>query len=755
MSETAFDKANIYRIRGWQGTLPLPPRKKSPPPAGWTGHGAPYPSGADMQAWVDDPDTPKGNLALRMPPDVLGIDVDAYGDKPGKQTLADREAEWGDLPPTAVSTSREDGISGIRLYRIPTGLRWPGQVGPGIETVHSGHRYAVVWPSIHPEGRQYQWLTPTGSVAAVPPKVEQLAALPDAWVVGLTHGVVEGERERVESADDATVRAFLDQAPQDKPCQYVFRVLMETIHALDTMDGRHDAANNGIIRLVRAADQGHNGVPPALHRLRTQFEHVATDRTPHELTAEFNRGLAGAVAKVTANATPEVDRRCCGTLQTPTAAPATTPQDEPPLQDEPPEEDDPAPTEDVFWDARHVLRHVHDFARARRCSPWAVLGVVLARVATATPPNVVLPALVGTYASLNTYVALVGPSGAGKDAAAAAAEDAIEVGHCETIGVGSGEGIAHQFVTYEKPTKDEPGGLKQYREAVLFNVAEVDTIAALTRRQASTILPELRKAWNGAALGFAYVDKEKRLKLHAHRYRLCLTVGVQPERAGGLLNDTDGGTPQRFLWMPATDPDAPDIAPDQPEPWSADRFRLPNWHSGTILRVCQTARNTIDAARLARIRGGEDEALNGHALLCRLKVAALLGILDGRSEITEQDWYLAGGIAAKSERTRHGLVETLRRVKRETNRARGNDEAERTLIVTERVEDDATKRVARRIISKLTRAGWITRSDLRNGIAARDRNHFDPAVDRLTEAGQLDTEGTGRGVRYRLTGEAT
>ena len=106
-----------------------------------------------------------------------------------------------------------------------------------------------------------------------------------------------------------------------------------------------------------------------------------------------------------------------------------------------------------LWTARPILAHVRDFARARRVSPWAVLGVVLARVCTATPPFVVLPPLIGARCQLNTFVGLVGPSGSGKDAAARAAEDAVPVGPIDTAGVGSGEGIAHQFVTYKRPNQ--------------------------------------------------------------------------------------------------------------------------------------------------------------------------------------------------------------------------------------------------------------------------------------------------------------
>ena len=83
----------------------------------------------------------------------------------------------------------------------------------------------------------------------------------------------------------------------------------------------------------------------------------------------------------------------------------------------------------------------------------------------------------------------------------------------------------------------------------------------------------------------------------------------------------------------------------------------PQW-SATSSRSVDLAATTIDTARVARARGDGD-ALDGHALLCRLKVAAVLGILEGRGEVNEEDWSLAGVIAAKSERTRVGVVETL------------------------------------------------------------------------------------------------
>ena len=66
-------------------------------------------------------------------------------------------------------------------------------------------------------------------------------------------------------------------------------------------------------------------------------------------------------------------------------------------------------------------------------------------------------------------------------------------------------------------------------------------------------------------LGFTNAQKTTRTMVQAHTYRACLVVGVQELRRGSLLADAGGGTPQRFLWLPAFDPNAPDTPPPCPE----------------------------------------------------------------------------------------------------------------------------------------------------------------------------------------------
>ena len=60
----------------------------------------------------------------------------------------------------------------------------------------------------------------------------------------------------------------------------------------------------------------------------------------------------------------------------------------------------------------------------------------------------------------------------------------------------------------------------------------------------------------------------------AGSYRACLTVGVQPLRSHTLLGASDGGLPQRFVWLPTSDPDAPDEPPADPGKWKIGR---PSW----------------------------------------------------------------------------------------------------------------------------------------------------------------------------------
>lgn len=424
-----------------------------------------------------------------------------------------------------------------------------------------------------------------------------------------------------------------------------------------------------------------------------------------------------------------------------------------PVQEAPPPlwparpDDWPQADANAFWAARRTLAHIHAFARSRMCSPFSVAAVVLARVITCVPPFVVLPSVVGSEASLNLFIALTGPSGSGKGASESCAADAVITPPITRATVGSGEGIAHLYAHRDK------GDVVRDRDAVLFTVPEVDNLVALGNRQGATLLPQLRSAWSGETLGFSYADKTKALPVNAHTYRLSLVLGVQPGRAAPLLDDTDGGTPQRFLWVPTTDPDAPDHTPAAPPAidWTWTRHRWPTDRFGRhALAIPTVAENAIREVRRNQLRG-EGDPLDGHAMLARLKLSAALGMLEERDHVDEEDWQLAGVLMAVSDATRTSVRHYLTSRFRRDNTARARAEGERATIVAETVTEAATKRVAKGIRRHLVKAGGsLPRAELRRKFSGPDRAYFDTALMRLTDLGQVLEEPTEHGSHLVL-----
>jgi hypothetical protein len=195
---------------------------------------------------------PDANVAVRLPDWVIGIDVDAYSGKRGAETLAELEAECGPLPATYSSTSRSDGVSGIRFYRVPQGRGWISEVHlvvnglrvkGHIEIIRFGHRYATCWPS-RAEGRIYRWQDPHRKLLSGPPSIAELAELP-AWWISLLQKATHTPR-RASSPSETTPRpvALPTTAQQwvvaGPPCTRMRQQLQVVLGGLE-IESRHEA----------------------------------------------------------------------------------------------------------------------------------------------------------------------------------------------------------------------------------------------------------------------------------------------------------------------------------------------------------------------------------------------------------------------------------------------------------------------------------------------------------------------------------
>nr|WP_143657536.1 hypothetical protein [Streptomyces sp. alain-838] len=404
-----------------------------------------------------------------------------------------------------------------------------------------------------------------------------------------------------------------------------------------------------------------------------------------------------------------------------------------------------------FWSARPVFQHIRMAAHSEGCSGDVLFYSSLARLSGMVSHHYRAVTGIGGRASLNIFSAIVGNSGAGKSTGSSLTRSlmpAPEGDFRDGLPVGSGEGIAEAFMgTVEEPTgelhthgknKGDPvmrRVRKQVRHNAYFYVDEGQTIAKLGERNGSVLGETLRRAAVGETLGQTNASEERTRYIPAGSYSLGLLVGFQPSTAVPVLADASTGTPQRFLWGWADDPAIPDIPPQSPGPLTT--------HPGTRqlseprdLKFPERIRRALWAERIARNRGEiEVPELDGHAGLIKVKVAALLALLDDREHVTEDDWALAEIVWTASCGVRDHLVE---RAQREAAAEREREETAKVLQVVREHEAKAeasvaVERVARLVRKHASQVGGITWGELNRRMASRDRKVLRKAVD-LAEA---------------------
>lgn len=797
------DAVAFYRAAGWVGTLPIPPRSKEIGLTGWTGGHERDPDDATVAYWAANGQA-EGNIALRMPADVIGIDVDAYDawrpkrdpatgeivhgwvHKRGAETLAEMERLLGPLPATWISSARS-APSGIRLFRVPPGVVITESALPGdIEIIRRGHRYLVAPPSINPEtGTVYGWWFGSSSAAwfapGRPPRVDEIPYVPTAWAQRLsarplTQAAPVAEFFQPVKTVDTAARQWARLA--DRFVGFVRRC---------EMFGWGGDAHGQLLELTREVAQL---APEHAHRAVGEwFAAGGAGYVDHRVWAMLDTALGKypadkIVAPAPAGPTHARSGEMRGATNYGVAPPAAVSVG--PLPGDTPATTDTAGTTPAHsvaasgtapkrlpmipnpvWDAYGWTRSVRAQARAADVCPDAVLGAMLATYAARIPPGVRIVTGTKMPLGLNLVVSLVGPSGSDKSTAFNLAQRMMPGSSVPVINnPGSGEAFAASFV---QPDPDAEGPVAKRKRVLkpdpraLFYVAEGALLGSVGSRLGSTWLPHLRSLAVDESLSTTNATSEINRQVPAQRYRAGVVVGFQVTTAVPVLHDTSTGTAQRFLWFtslssedlpPGHGAEVPDVPMAVPVLTRLGQGIEPETNEVIYyLAVTQSITGRITAeqrhTRLTRdIAAADDHDAHRHTLIAKLAAIAVLA--DGRVMIDEGDWLWAEALYAASAATRDVLLEIAEERDR-TDRiatAQRLGEADRA---RKRVDSDEV-RVAEVILRAIDRhGGAANRRTVTQAVAGRDRHLLGAALDQLETHGYVvrGTDGKFRRVTTR------
>lgn len=727
VTPTQLEAAVHYAGHGFE-VFPANPRTKAPMIDG--GMNAATSDIDPIREWWSR--FPDALVACRIPANQVVLDIDPrHG---GDTTWTELQKAYATILSARVHVSgRQDGGS-HQWFERPVGVlsarkldEWArrnnvgqpvrdkdgnetGKWTSGIDILHHNHRYSILPPSPHPvTGKPYLW-TDRGEPAEMPSFLAELITADPALTPGpMLKTIYEGDSIADWFTETSTWPNILEPAG--------WTVISGDGHS-DGTKWRHPnatAAYSATIRhgclFVYTANtpfpETEPGYPDGITRFRAwaTLNHRGnlTDaaRAAHELRdgpRPANTSLGDLIA---ATATDGAEIRSIG------------------------DSGRVLPTE--FFDERPSLQRIRQAAYARRRSASAVLLATLARVAAVTPPTVVLPAISGGVGSLNFLGGIVSRSGGGKSSSNSVARELLPIDRKDVVAdvpPGSGEGLAELF--FEMTSEEGPDGKtrkvkRKTKTGALVYLDEGQALAEMGNRKGATLLPVLRSAWSGELIGQSNATQETHRVLQAHDYRLAIIVGFQLEYAADLMGDTGGGTPQRFVFASAIDPNIPDERPPFPEPIEIDVPAMVA--SGTEIEFDPGVFDEIDQRALAAARGDhEPDSLDTHADLVRMKVAALLGILDDRLSVTADDWRLAGVVMSRSNSIRRWAIEHHAAQQRSSERAYAVKLADRAAVVDDSAEQRALISGAKSIGRKVHNTqGECAKRDLQSAAASKHR----------------------------------
>jgi len=406
--------------------------------------------------------------------------------------------------------------------------------------------------------------------------------------------------------------------------------------------------------------------------------------------------------------------------------------------------------EAVFWASRPILSHLRHLANCKGQSPWPLLGWSIVRALHTVPWDVYYKSMVGEQA-LNSLVGISGPTGAGKTISYKLVEKHLifpdndpKNPSAQTwdglVPPGSGESMADWYVTFEPKKKEGERKTKSPSEsrvdrlsdtllwknrnhAGVYFFDEVGMFTSRNSRQGSTLVDYLKEGWSGSPFGRALANG-KGVILPQDSYRFACVINTQPKRAGVLFSDeaVSGGLQGRFLWFDVTS----DVNRDLVTSEDVAPFHIPtiDWSGVRNFRALESMNN----AHLQHHWDAHDGLITesaSHILLTRAKVAVAFAVLDGRVELTEEDWQLAHVVIQHTTKTRKAVEEALA----EENRLSAVRDGERASVKAVMTGDALRQRRVEQVAASIYRQRKKTgrKKIRRSDIASASREYIDEA----------------------------
>lgn len=434
------------------------------------------------------------------------------------------------------------------------------------------------------------------------------------------------------------------------------------------------------------------------------------------------------------------------------------------------------------WSFSPQLHHIYRAAMARLVCPDALLHAILAilashlhhgsRVETGKGPSV-----------LSYYLAVVGASGAGKSEALKVARDLLAswtgarlflTGTDSYIDapLGSGEGLIEAFMGEVYVDKLEAGQpvispltgqavqvklRSQVRHNALFHTDEGRQVLAIDARKGATVLAVLCEMWSGSVAGQTNAEQARTRKLDAGTYVVGMLLGFQTATIDALFADEAGGAPQRFAFAPAEyAPFGDDLDGEHLVEWPGElQLHVPAGPVSVALapEQQQAVRRSI---RMKAAGISPDGPLDGHRTLLHCRIAALLALLHGAQQVTDQMWTLAETLTVRSSAMRDELAALGARKIAEQQQAKQDATVQATVRAQREVStSERITRAAAQIARAVERAGGtLTRGKALHGIRSDLRDVRDAALDQAARTGLVVVSPDGKTIALAEGGEA-